>query len=183
MSFWDGFPAYLCASDSFDVALHPVDKNRSTTGGQSGPSYLPQWPQQGESPDHANWAVSLGGLGPFKLALGSSHCSGYLSMRPFNPYIFPSLPSRCLSHLLTLYPMDLGDIHYGQYIHPIGSNQPLWAAGESIIYCLLTLQWTYGPTLLPLFNLNFKLKTPSEPLKLKRVLTAMGCVKMVAPWQ
>ncbi len=33
----------------------PVDKNRSTTGGQSGPSYLPQWPQQEDSPDHAYW--------------------------------------------------------------------------------------------------------------------------------
>ncbi len=41
----------------------PVDKNRSTTGGQSGPSYLLQWPQREDSPDHANWerCVSFGG--------------------------------------------------------------------------------------------------------------------------
>ncbi len=37
----------------------PVDKNRSTTGGQSGPSYLQLWPQQEDSPDHANWAGNL----------------------------------------------------------------------------------------------------------------------------
>ncbi len=33
----------------------PVDKNRSTTGGQSGPPYLQLWLQQEDSPDHASW--------------------------------------------------------------------------------------------------------------------------------
>ncbi len=33
----------------------PVDNNRSTTGGQSGLSYLQLSPQQEDSPDHANW--------------------------------------------------------------------------------------------------------------------------------
>ncbi len=32
----------------------PLDKNRSTTGGQSGLPYLQLWPQQQDSPDHAN---------------------------------------------------------------------------------------------------------------------------------
>ena len=32
----------------------PVDKNRSTTGGQWGLSYLPQWPQQEESTDQTD---------------------------------------------------------------------------------------------------------------------------------
>ncbi len=34
---------------------YPVDKNRTTTGGQSGPPYLQLWPQQEDSPDHASW--------------------------------------------------------------------------------------------------------------------------------
>ncbi len=37
----------------------PVDKNRSTTGGQSGPSYLQLGPQQEDSPDHANWVAFM----------------------------------------------------------------------------------------------------------------------------
>ena len=36
-------------------ANNPVDKNRSTTGGQSGPSYLQLWLQKEDSLDHANW--------------------------------------------------------------------------------------------------------------------------------
>ena len=36
-------------------SFNPVDKNRSTTGGQSGLPYLELWPQQEDSPDHANW--------------------------------------------------------------------------------------------------------------------------------
>ncbi len=42
------------------ISDYPVDKNRSTTGGRSGPSYLQLhelWPQQEDSPDHANWVL------------------------------------------------------------------------------------------------------------------------------
>ncbi len=41
----------------------------------------------------------------------------------------------CFVYLLTFLHSY---IHYDQYIHPIGSNWPLWAAGESFI--LLKLQ-------------------------------------------
>ncbi len=37
----------------------PVDKNRSTTGGQSGPPYLQLWLQQEDSPDHASWDLNV----------------------------------------------------------------------------------------------------------------------------
>ena len=36
----------------------PVDKKRSTTGGQSGLSYLQLSPQQEDSPEHANWDMT-----------------------------------------------------------------------------------------------------------------------------
>ncbi len=47
---------FLIHMGSGDRKHHcPVDKNRSSTRGQSGLPYLLLWPQQEDSPDHANW--------------------------------------------------------------------------------------------------------------------------------
>ena len=48
--------------------IYPVDKNRSIIGGQSGPSYLQQWPQQEDSPDHAYWVKIFWRGNPFYLS-------------------------------------------------------------------------------------------------------------------
>ena len=49
--------AVICWKQNHQISFNtnPVDKNRSTTGGQSWLSYLQQWPQQEDSPDHASW--------------------------------------------------------------------------------------------------------------------------------
>ena len=61
-------------------------------------------------------------------------------LEPYNPYIFPSFPLVSLlvrdrstsstSPKKGNFGLHVYYIHIGQYIHPIGSNRPRWAAGE-----------------------------------------------------
>ncbi len=54
----------------------PVDKNRSTTGGQSGPPYLQLWLQQEDSPDHASWESSPLGASICHIFCFDNRCYG-----------------------------------------------------------------------------------------------------------
>ena len=65
----------------FGYICLPVDKNRSTTGGQSGPPYLQLWLQQEDSPDHASWATKHSSIRGISLDMFGNvyRCKGFLS--------------------------------------------------------------------------------------------------------
>ncbi len=88
--------------------LYPVDKNRSTTGGQSGPSYLQLWPQQEDSPDHAHWEACQSRPRSFGTLNHSWSLEGFGWTHSLNSYFFGTTSVKISWHVFVAHETSNG---------------------------------------------------------------------------